>query len=186
MNEKRPIPRLIEVIIRGTIPVVPHITEAARPGRPKDEARHVALLAHFYMFRREISGIKGVQAIRRTAADAISVGNRKSPENQERQAREQIAKGENVLIGNGQIITFSGDESGEGRCWLAVEDVHEGVCSQVDKDGTGYIVVDGWGWLCEFGEQRARYGHIQSQVAGSEGGEKFTKLFLSLPTKKQR
>jgi hypothetical protein len=180
MNQKRTITQLLETLM-GQVATSPKIKEFRRPGRPKDEARHVAMLAHFYMVRSEISGIKGIKDKRRSAATTLKIGNQKSPENQERQAREQIAKAEKALLGEGQIITFSGDDLGEGRCWLAVEDLHDGVHSRVENYAKNLVVIDGWGWLCEWGEQRARYGHITSRVIGSEGGEKLTGIFLSLP-----
>lgn len=152
----------LESITKGTVTNAPLFREVTGPGRPKADARQIAKLAHIYMLRTEISGIKGVQAIRKAAGSAINLGNQGAPENQERQMRRDIAKAEKALQGAGIMLTFSGDEAGEGRCWYAVEDVHDGVCSAVTQNIDG-ISIDGWGWVCAFGEHSARYGRIQTQ-----------------------
>lgn len=164
MNNKRTIAQAAENLIQGnTSDAVPRITESKRTGRPTNEAGHIALLAHFQMCRHEISGEASVKRRRVIAAKAIGFGNIHSTfEMLENNARKVIRNALKHLQGEGDIITYAGDNHGNGRAWLAVQDEHEGFRSIIKYRGDGRVDVKGFGWLCEWGERRARFGFIQS------------------------
>lgn len=164
MTQKRTIAQAIENLThRNATSAPPRIIEQKRTGRPTNEAGHIALLAHCHMCRHEISGVTSVQRMRNMAATALHRGNDDAVEDQERNARRDIAKAEGYLQGEWVTLTFAGDGRGGGRAWLAVQREHEGITSFIEHHGDGRVDVLGFGWLCEWGERRARYGLIQSR-----------------------
>lgn len=164
MTKKRTITQAIENLIRGgTSNAVPRITEHKRTGRPTKEAEYIAMFANFQMCRPDITGARSLESVRTMAATLLHRGNPDAVEDQNRNAKRDIGIGERYLHGYLDPIVFAGDERGNGRSCLMLQHEHEGLKSVIEYRGDGLVDVLGFGWLCEWGERRARYGLIQSR-----------------------
>lgn len=178
MNDKHKLAPLFDYVVQLPSPAAPRIKEKKQSGRRKDEGRHIAVFAHLEMMRPEISGIGGWGARRLQVAELLSVGNPHDLDNRERQIRDHIQKAKTTLKrGEWFRAMWSGDARGDGRVWVMLD---AGKRHRVEPKGENILLVDGWGWMCEWGEARARYGHIQSGQLTAEGGEKLPETFLSL------
>lgn len=141
--------------VRGQLPLelLQHFSQRKRTGRPKADAVHIASFANFQMIQRTISGRK---AAKLETCRVLGIGNLLDHDAQERQMQTTLKKAETILAESGTLneLIWSGDRAGEGRLWMMLEGEYKHAPS-------GGLAIDGFCWICQFGEKRAVYGRIK-------------------------
>lgn len=147
--------------VRGRLPAfLFEKAERKTRGAPQKIANHLARLLHALMAKEHYQ--EGRNAARIRTADVLSLGNREQPDNVVRQlircekvANEYLAKGD-----FGDALIYSPRYEPQMPASLILERASD-LRLQNNEDGQFSLTADGYGWLCLWGWQRAKYGRIR-------------------------
>nr|MBL8411666.1 hypothetical protein [Dechloromonas sp.] len=134
------------------------------PGRKAGHRKDIAAFAHTTLamqFHR--STVRHAQML---AADALLIGSPKNPDDQKRAIQRHIAKARKILDVQGAELVYFRTPEIESGLWFLFERGTRVSATEQMPDGTATAILRGQGWMCEWGNNAAKYGSLTLRFNG--------------------
>lgn len=137
-----------------------------RSGRRRDYCKNVAVMGHVVM-AQQANNSKLWEA-QLCSANALCIGSHTNPDDQKRAIQRHITKAKEALSKQGMMLFHWGHPSDDvsTAIWTFFEiGAHIEIADKL-PNGTATVGIKGKGWLCRWGDKKAKFGTISVRMEG--------------------